>query len=138
MFKNLRGQSTFFRLHEDIIFSTINLLIFIFVITAIVYVSQVGANPAIGSYVDALYFTLATLTITGFGDITLIGTGGHLLAVLILIFGISLFLRRIQTIFRPGKIPYECPTYGLNGHDIDPVHCKHCGQVLRITTEGSN
>lgn len=105
MFKNLRGQSTFFRLHEDIIFSTINLLIFIFVITAIVYVSQVGANPAIGSYVDALYFTLATLTTTGFGDITLIGTGGHLLAVLILIFGISLFLRRIQTISGPGKYP---------------------------------
>jgi voltage-gated potassium channel len=105
MFKNLRGQSTFFRLHEDIIFSTINLLIFIFVITAIVYVSQVGANPAIGSYVDALYFTLATLTTTGFGDIMLIGTGGHLLAVLILIFGISLFLRRIQTISGPGKYP---------------------------------
>ncbi|ABM03591.1 Ion transport 2 domain protein [Psychromonas ingrahamii 37] len=138
MLKNLRGQSTFVRLHEDIIFSIVNLLVFIFVITAIVYVSQVGVNPDIKSYVDALYFTISTLTTTGFGDITLIGTSGHLLAVLIMIFGISLFLRLIQTIFRPEKIPYECPTCGLNRHDIDAVHCKHCGQVLRITTEGSN
>jgi len=138
MLKNLRRQSTFVRLHEDVIFSVVNLLVFIFVITAVVYVSQVGTNPAIKTYVDALYFTIATLTTTGFGDITLVGTGGHILAVLIMIFGISLFLRLIQTIFRPGKIRHECPFCGLNRHDIDAVHCKHCGHVLHITTEGAN
>ncbi len=138
MLKNLRQQSTFVRLHEDVIFSVVNLLVFIFIITAVVYVTQVGLNPAIKDYVDALYFTIATLTTTGFGDITLVGTGGHILAVLIMIFGISLFVRLIQTIFRPGKIRYECPACGLNRHDNDAVHCKHCGQVLHITTEGSD
>lgn len=136
MLKTLRKQSLFVRSHEDVIFSVVNLLVFIFIITAIVYVSQVGINPAIKDYVDALYFTIATLTTTGFGDITLIGTGGHILAVLIMIFGISLFLRLIQTIFRPDKIRYECPTCGLNRHDPDAVHCKHCGEVLHIVTEG--
>jgi len=138
MIKSLRQQSTFVRLHEDIIFSVINLLMFIFIITAIVYVTQVGDNPAIKDYVDALYFTIATLTTTGFGDITLMGTSGHILAVLIMIFGISLFLRLIQTIFRPSKLRYECPTCGLNRHDTDAVHCKHCGQILHITTEGAD
>lgn len=137
MIRNLRQQSDFVRLHEDVIFSVVNLLIFIFVITAVVYVSQVGTNPAIKDYIDALYFTIATLTTTGFGDITLIGTSGRILAVLIMIFGISLFLRLIQTIFRPGKVRYECPACGLNRHDTDAVHCKHCGQVLHITTEGA-
>ena len=137
MLKNMRRQSMFVRLHEDVIFSVINLLVFIFVITAVVYVTQFGVNPAIKDYVDALYFTIATLTTTGFGDITLVGTGGHILAVLIMIFGISLFLRLIQTIFRPSKIEYECPSCGLNRHDPDAVHCKHCGQVLHITTEGA-
>ena len=136
MFKNLRRQSKFVRLHEELIFSIVNLLVFIFIITAVVYVSQVGVNPAIKDYIDALYFTIATLTTTGFGDITLMGTSGHILAVLIMIFGISLFLRLIQTILRPAKIRYECPSCGLNRHDIDAVHCKHCGQVLHITTEG--
>jgi len=138
MLKSLRRQSSFVRLHEDVIFSVVNLLVFIFIITAVVYVTQVGHNPSIRDYVDALYFTVATLTTTGFGDITLVGSGGHILAVLIMIFGISLFLRLIQTIFRPGKVRYECPVCGLNRHDQDAVHCKHCGQVLHITTEGSD
>ncbi len=138
MIKTLRQQSKFVRIHEDVIFSVVNLLVFIFVVTAVVYVNQVGSNPAIGDYFDALYFTVATLTTTGFGDITLVGTSGHILAVLIMIFGISLFLRLIQTIFRPGKVRYECPTCGLTRHDTDAVHCKHCGSVLHITTEGAD
>ena len=138
MLKSLRQQSSFVRLHEDVLFSVVNLVVFIFVITAVVYVSQVNENPAIKDYVDALYFTIATLTTTGFGDITLVGTDGRILAVLIMIFGISLFLRLIQTIFRPGKVKYECPDCGLNRHDPDAVHCKHCGKVMHITTEGSD
>ena len=135
---NLRSQSRYVRLHEDVIFSVINLLVFIFVVTAIVYVTQVEHNPAIKDYVDALYFTVTALTTTGFGDITLVGTSGHILAVLIMIFGISLFLRLIQTIFRPEKVRYECPSCGLNRHENDAVHCKHCGTVLHITTEGGD
>jgi len=55
-----------------------------------------------------------------------------------MIFGISLFLRLLQTIFRPEKVRYECPVCGLNRHDNDAVHCKHCGTVLHITTEGAD
>ena len=138
MISTLRRESRFVRMHEDVIFSVVNLLVFIFVITAVVYVSQLGKNPAITDYFDALYFTVATLTTTGFGDITLVGTGGRILAVLIMIFGISLFLRLLQTIFRPEKVRYECPMCGLNRHDNDAVHCKHCGTVLHITTEGGD
>jgi voltage-gated potassium channel len=138
MINNLRQQSRFVRVHEDVIFSVVNLLVFIFVITAVVYVTQVDSNAQIHDYFDALYFTVATLTTTGFGDITLVGTSGHILAVLIMIFGISLFLRLIQTIFRPGKVRYECPACGLSRHDADAVHCKHCGRVLHITTEGAD
>jgi voltage-gated potassium channel len=135
--RELREHSRFVRNHEDIIFSVVNLLIFIFVMTAFVYVLQIGRNPAITQYVDALYFTVTTLTTTGFGDITLVGTSGRILAVLIMIFGISLFLRLIQTIFRPEKVRFECPDCGLSRHDNDAVHCKHCGGLLHIETEGS-
>ncbi len=134
--KSLRKQSNFVRVNEDIIFSIVNLLVFIFIVTEVVYVTQVDRNPAIINYVDALYFTVAALTTTGFGDITLVGTGGHVLAVFIMIFGISLFLRLIQTIFRPSKVRYKCPVCGLSRHDNDAIHCKHCGTVLNIETEG--
>lgn len=137
MLKTLRKHSRFVRLHEDIIFSIINLVVFIFVVTALVFVLQVDINPGISNYVEALYFTVATLTTTGFGDVTLVGTSGHLLAILIMIIGISLFLHLIQAIFRPGKIRFECPTCSLVRHDPDAVHCKHCGEVIHIPTEGS-
>ena len=135
--RNLRERSGLVRRHEDVVFSVVNLLVFIFFMTALVYVLQVERNPAIVDYVDALYFTVTTLTTTGFGDITLRGTDGKILSVLIMIFGISLFLHLIRTVFRPEKVRFECPDCGLLRHDFDAVHCKHCGTVLHIVDEGS-
>ena len=136
--RRLRHQSHFFASNEEVIFSTINLLVFIFVVTAVVYVLQAEANPSINNYIDAMYFTITTLTTTGFGDITLVGSTGRLLAVMIMIVGVALFLRLVQTIFRPTKVRHECSTCGLYRHDVDAVHCKHCGQALHIRTEGTS
>ncbi len=133
----LRVHSPFFARNEDVIFSALNLIVFIFVITAVVFVLQVEANDSINNYVDALYFTVTTLTTTGFGDIILVGSTGRLLAVIIMIVGVALFIRLVQTIFRPSKVRYECPSCGLTRHEADAVHCKHCGQLVRIRTEGS-
>ncbi len=134
--RELRGAFPFFRKNEEIIHSTINLTVFIFVITAIIYVLEVDKNSSINNYLDALYFTVATLTTTGFGDITLSDTIGRLIAVIIMVFGVGLFLRLVQTIFRPNKVSYSCTTCGLNRHEGDAVHCKHCGSQLNIPTEG--
>ena len=134
--KELRKISKFFARNEDVIFSALNLLVFIFVVTALVFVLQQEANPQINNYIDALYFTITTLTTTGFGDIVLLGSAGRLLAVLIMIVGVALFVRLVQTIFRPRKVRYECGVCGLTRHDFDAVHCKHCGHELHIRTEG--
>lgn len=133
---DLRDEFAFFRRNEEVIQSTINLIVFVFVMTALVYVMQVHTNPSINNYVDALYFTVTALTTTGFGDITLQGTSGRLLSVIILLLGVALFLRLVQTIFRPTRVAFECEDCGLNRHDADAVHCKHCGRVLHITTSG--
>jgi voltage-gated potassium channel len=135
--RQLRRYSRFFAANEEVIFSAINLVVFIFVVTAVVFVLQAETNSSINNYVDALYFTITTLTTTGFGDITLVGSTGRLLAVVIMIVGVALFIRLVQAIFRPNKIRYECPTCGLTRHELDAVHCKHCGRELHIRTEGS-
>ncbi len=134
--RDLRKRYRFFRQYEDVIQSVLNLSVFLFVVTAIVYVVQEQFNDGINNYLDALYFTVATLTTTGFGDITLQGASGKALSVIIMVVGISLFLRLVQTIFRPAKVKYKCPECGLNRHDKDAVHCKHCGEALKIETEG--
>ena len=134
---DLRKRSPYFKKNEDIIQSIINLCVFIFVVTALVYVLQVRTNPQISNYIDALYFTITTLTTTGFGDITLQNTSGRLLSIIIMVVGVGLFLRLIQTIFRPEKVDYKCPNCGLRRHDTDAVHCKHCGITLNIETDGA-
>lgn len=136
LLRDLRTDSPWFRLHEDVIQRTVNLAVFIFIVTSVVYVTQHKTNAQIASYIDALYFTITTLTTTGFGDITLGGPGGRLLAVVIMVVGVSLFLRLLQSIFRPNKVRFECPDCALRLHDADAVHCKHCGRVLPIPDDG--
>ena len=67
--------------------------VFLFVMTGFVYETQHASNPHIINYADALYFTVTALTTTGFGDITLPGTTGRLISVVIMIFGVTLFFR---------------------------------------------
>jgi len=135
--KRLRQDVAYFRRNEQTVTAALNLAVFIFVMTALVYETQHYANPNIANYADALYFTVTTLTTTGFGDITLQGTHGKMIAVLIMIFGVSLFLRLVQVIIRPAKVDYRCPRCGLSRHDHDAVHCKACGEILNIQDEGA-
>lgn len=132
----LRADSDFFRRNEEAIIAVINLIVFVFIMTAIVYETQHWRNPAIANYVDALYFTVTALTTTGFGDITLEGSLGRLIAVVIMIFGVTLFLRLLQALLRPQKVRFSCPECGLQRHEIDAVHCKACGTTLNIPDEG--
>ncbi|WP_134499894.1 ion transporter [Microvirga pakistanensis] len=133
----LRADSAFFRHNEELIIATVNLGVFIFIMTGFVYETQRWTNGEIRNYVDALYFTIAALTTTGFGDITLTGTLGHLLSVVIMIFGVTLFLRLVQVLLRPNKVRHACPVCGLQRHDRDAVHCKACGTILNIPDEGA-
>ncbi|WP_460273356.1 ion transporter [Celeribacter sp. ULVN23_4] len=138
LMNRLRQDFTLFRKHEEVIIAAINLLVFIFVTTGMIYALEHGHNPMIRNYADALYFTVTTLTTTGFGDITLPGTSGRMLSIGVMFFGVTLFLRLAQVLFRPSKVRYECETCGLMLHDADAVHCKHCGAVVHIGTEGLN
>lgn len=136
LLRRMRADLPFFRRNEEVILAVANLSVFMFVMTGIVYETQHWTNPAIRNYVDALYFTVTSLTTTGFGDIVLHGTTGRLISVVIMICGVTLFLRLAQVVFRPTKVRFPCPTCGLRRHEPDAVHCKACGTVLNIPDDG--
>lgn len=121
---------------EDVVTATVNLMVFVFVVSSTVWVLEARINPDINDWIDALYFTVTSLTTTGYGDITLKDPLGRLLTIFIMIFGVALFLRLAQAIFRPPKVHYPCPKCGLQVHDPDASHCKHCGTIIKIETEG--
>lgn len=137
LLKRLRQDFDWFRRNEQTTLSALNLGVFIFIMTALVYETQHYTNPQISNYADALYFTVTALTTTGFGDIVLQGTLGRMIAVVIMIFGVSLFLRLVQVMLRPEKVEHKCPDCGLKRHDRDAVHCKACGLLLNIEDEGN-
>jgi voltage-gated potassium channel len=133
----LRRRVPAVRRNEEVIRAALGLAVFVVMASSLVYVTQRGTNEKIADFVDALYFTVAALSTTGFGDVTLIGsTSGELLSVAMMIVGITLFLRLAQAVFRPGgKVRHPCPQCGLLRHDADAVHCKACGQVLNIPND---
>jgi voltage-gated potassium channel len=137
LLSRLRVDFPFFRRNEDVIGALVNLGVFLFVMTGLIYTTQNAINPQISNYADALYFTVTALTTTGFGDITLEGTWGRMLSVAVMIIGVTLFLRLAQVLFRPVKVREPCGTCGLELHDVDAVHCKHCGEPIKIKTEGA-
>lgn len=136
MLHRLRDDSAFFKRYEEVILAAAHLGVFIFIMTGLVYETQRWINPHIANYGDALYFTVTALTTTGFGDITLPGTVGRMISVVIMLCGVTLFLRLAQVLFRPAKVRFRCPTCGLQRHEHDAVHCKACGTVLNIPDEG--
>lgn len=136
--EQLKRDFPYFRRNGDIVLAVLNLGVFIFVMTGLVYATQYNVNPQIRNYADALYFTVTALTTTGFGDIVLQGSVGRLISVVVMLFGITLFLRLVQVLFRPNKVRCECEECGLVLHDADAVHCKHCGTVMHIRTEGQS
>ena len=117
--------------NSEVIDRVVNLIVFIMIMTSLVYSTQVGKNDEIVTYLDAMYVTVATLTTTGFGDIVLVGWDGKLLSIVTMVLGISLFLRLVQAIVRPNRVKTECTRCGLSRHEPDAVHCRHCGELLK-------
>ena len=113
-----------------VVSKVVNLIVFVFIVTALVFVNQHGTNEKIGNYLDALYFTVGTLTTTGFGDITMQGTLGRLLAIVMMVLGVTLFLQLIRAIAIGDKLRHECPACTLDLHERDAAHCKRCGANL--------
>jgi voltage-gated potassium channel len=121
---------------RDDVQAVMNLLTFLLLAASFVYVSFYRDGNGLEGYVDALYVTVATVTTTGFGDMVLPGVWGKLTSIVIMIVGITLFVRLARSIFRPFKVYFPCPECALQRHVVDAVFCKACGHKLKIPDEG--
>jgi len=53
-----------------------------------------------------------------------------LLATVMMIVGVSLFVRMVQVLFRPRRMYHRCPSCGLSQHESDAIYCKRCATLL--------
>ncbi len=119
-------RETRLREWESVVRALSNIATFLFVVTGFVYTFFFRHEGGLESYVQALYFTVATVTTTGFGDVTLPGVAGKLTS----------FVRLAQALFRPNKVLFPCPECALQRHEPDAVYCKACGHKLKIPDNG--
>lgn len=110
----------------------------IFIFSGLIYQVEHPTNPeSFATFLDAVYFAVATMTTVGYGDITPISELGRLLAVLMIMTGIALIPWQIgelvkQLLKTSNQTVQEvlCINCGRATHDADARFCKICGKPL--------
>ena len=64
---------------------------FMLIGAALFYLIEHGTNPKLGDFLDALWWSVATVTTVGYGDIGPVTTLGKWIGILMMIFGTALF-----------------------------------------------
>lgn len=123
---------------DSAIFARILFTIFtiIFIYSGLIYQVEHPINSEkFSTFLDAVYFSVATMTTVGYGDITPISQMGRLLAVLMILTGIALIPWQIgdlikQLIKTSNQVETLCSNCGWETHDADARYCKVCGWQL--------
>ena len=63
----------------------------VFVFGTVTFLLEHGQNPQFGEFPDGLWWAFVTLTTVGYGDIVPITSGGRIVAVMTMIFGIMVY-----------------------------------------------
>lgn len=123
---------------DSAIFARILFTIFtiIFVYSGLIYQVEHPNNPEkFTTFLDAVYFSVATMTTVGFGDITPTSETGRLLTVLMILTGIALIPWQLgdlikQLVKTANQVETLCSNCGQETHDADARYCKICGWQL--------
>jgi voltage-gated potassium channel len=124
----------------------ITFFIIVFIYSGLIY--RVEHNIQLdnfGSFLDAVYYSIATLSTVGFGDVVPRSQLGRALSILMIITGVVLIpwqagelVRRLvqaeekekDALAISASAGLSCQRCGLDRHDADARFCKRCGLSL--------
>jgi voltage-gated potassium channel len=109
----------------------------IFIYSGLIYQVEHPVNPReFGTFFDAVYFAVVTMTTVGFGDITPTSEAGKMMTVLMIMTGIALIPWQLGDLIKQvaksgSKVIATCTNCQLSSHDFDASFCKRCGVKLK-------
>lgn len=116
----------------------------IFVYSGLIYQVEHPVNPkAFGTFLDAVYFSVVTMTTVGFGDVTPSSEIGRLMTLLMILTGIALIPWQLGDLIKrlvktANQVETLCPICSLSSHDADALFCKICGTKLEKLASDSS
>ncbi len=131
-------------LFEALLQSRTRIIIFLFTVTILGFISGAmmylleGPVNGFTSIPQSVYWSLTTITGTGYGDTVPSTPLGKLLAVVIMVLGYSLIIVPTgivsSELMKLGEVDNRaCLSCSKEGHDRNAKHCKYCGDTLRIS-----
>ena len=124
--------------YESAIFARILFTLFsiVFIYSGAIYQAEHGANSQdFGTFLDAVYFSVVTMTTVGFGDITPITEAGRGLTIAMIMTGVALVPTQVGNLIRQfvkvrGSTSIICDLCALADHESDAQFCRRCGAPL--------
>jgi voltage-gated potassium channel len=96
-----------------------------------------GEANGFDSIPRGMYWAIVTMTTVGYGDLTPKTVPGQFIASVLMVMGYGIIAVptgivsvELAQATRQAIDPRACPGCGLQGHDLDAAHCKHCGTAL--------
>lgn len=122
--------------------STVLTLVVIF--GALMYVIE-GPQHGFTSIPTSMYWAIVTMATVGFGDIAPQTTFGRLVTSVLILIGYSIiavptgiYTAELMNSLREAEADRGhldrrgCPDCGLEGHEPEALHCRHCGHALPV------
>ena len=120
------------------------MLTLVVIFGALMYVVE-GPEHGFTSIPTSMYWAIVTMATVGFGDIAPQTTAGRAITSVLILIGYSIiavptgiYTAELASSLREasherGHLDRRgCPECGLEGHDPDALHCRHCGARLPV------